>query len=106
MDVGVDEGVGVFVIVAVAVLVGVRVGVSVNTGVNVGVGVGVLVGVGVSVGVGEGVLVGDDGRNVDGGTVTWIETLSKTVRALCDRIGSLFSAVRSRKPTIFGTIGR
>jgi hypothetical protein len=106
--VGVKEGVGVFVIVAEGVTVGVWVGVAVNSGVGVLVGVGVFVGVGVSVGVGEGVSVGVDGCHVDGGTVTWIATLTKTVRALSARMGSLgVSALeRERKGTIFGTIGR
>jgi hypothetical protein len=98
----------VLVIVAVAVLVGVRVGVAVNSGVNVAVGVGVFVGDGVNVGVGEGVWVGVDGSKLDGGTVTWIETLSKTVRALAALIGSLGVSKfeRERKGTILGTIGR
>ena len=86
---------------------GVTVGVFVNTGVGDGVKVGVLDGVGVGVGVLDGVKVGEEGRYVDGGIVTWIETLSKTVRALSDVIGPLaLVSVRSRKGTILGTIGR
>ena len=105
--VGVSEGVDVNVDVGVSVDVGVRVGVFVNTGVGDGVKVGVLDGVGVGVGVLDGVKVGEEGRYVDGGMVTWIETLSKTVRALSDVIGPLaLVSVRSRKGTILGTIGR
>ena len=101
------EGVGVFVIVAVGVLLGVCVGVAVNTGVGEGVGVGVLVGVGVGVGVLLGVLVGVFGLKVDGGIVTWMATLTKTVRALAEVIGPLgLVSVRARKGTIFGTIGK
>jgi hypothetical protein len=104
--VGVKEGVGVFVIVGEGVMVGVRVGVFVNSGVGVLVGVGVFVGVGVSVGVGEGVHVGVDGSQSDGGTVTWIATLTRTVRALKASIGSPPATERSRNGTIRGPIGR
>ena len=94
-------------IVGVRVGEGVWLGVLVNTGVGDGVKVGVFVGVGVGVGVLVGVLVGVFGRNVDGGTVTWIATLSRIVRALCEVMGPLaLASVRSRNGTIFGTIGR
>lgn len=109
---GVTGSVAVFVTVGVRVIVGdgvnvaVKVGVFVNTGVLVGVGVGVLVGVGVRVGVRVCVAVGEDGCQVDGGTVTWIATLTRTVRALSAWIGpEALASERSRKPTILGTIG-
>ena len=101
----------VSVAVGVSVWVGVAVGVLVFTGVKVGVGV--LVGVGVFVGVGEGVGVGvlvavdEAAIQVEGGTVTWMETLTKTVRELRDLIGPLaLVSDRSRKPVIRGTIGK
>jgi hypothetical protein len=104
--VGVRVIVAVLVAVGVSVRVGVLLGVLVKTGVGVGVLVGVFVGVGVGVGVRVFVAVGVEAVHVEGGTVTWIETLTKTVRALCASIGLLLATERSRKPTILGTIGR
>jgi hypothetical protein len=107
VSVCVKTGVNVFVTDGVNVGEGVADGVSVNTGVGDGVKVGVLDGVGVGVGVLDGVNVGEEGRCVDGGIVTWIETLTKTVRALADVMGPLaLVSVRSRKGTILGTMGR
>ena len=100
--------VGESVAVRVRVAVGVAVGVFVFTTVGVGVLVGVFVGVGVSVGVGEGVAVDEAAIQVDGGTVTWMATLTKTVRALSDLMGSLGVSPLDREinGTILGTIGR
>lgn len=84
--------VGVFVIVGLSVGEAVMVGdgvmdaVAVKMGVLVGVSVGVLDGVKVGVAT-VGVLVGVEGLNVEGGTVTIIATLTKTVRALRAFIG-------------------
>jgi hypothetical protein len=84
--------VGVLVIVGLSVGEAVMVGdgvmedVAVNTGVLVGVSVGVLDGVNVGVAT-VGVLVGVEGIKVEGGTVTIIATLTKTVRALRAFIG-------------------
>ena len=102
------------VIVGVRVTVGegVRVGVWVSVGVKIGVFVGVLVGVLVEVGVLVGVFVivavGVEACHVDGGTVTTIATLTKTVRALSAVMGSagVSALERERNGTIFGTIGR
>jgi len=110
--VGVKVGVRVLVTVGervgvgVSVRVGVTLGVLETTGVKVAVLVGVFVGV--LVGVWTGVLVAVDvlGKKVLGGTVTKIETPTRTVRALCASIGLVFASERSRKPTILGTIGR
>ena len=103
--VGVSVMVGVSVTVGEIVAVGVMVGVSVNTGVFVAVLVAVLVGVGVST---VGVKVGVDGMNVEGGTVTTMDTLTKMVRALFALIGSagVSSFERLIKGISLGTIGR
>ena len=79
--VGVVVMVGVIVRVGVSVRVGVTLGVAVNTGVFVAVSVGVLEGVNVGVFT-VGVAVGEEGRKVEGGTVTTMGTLTKMVRAL------------------------
>lgn len=109
--VGVKVGVRVLVTVGERVGVGVSVSVGVTLGVleTTGVKVAVLVGVfvGVLVGVWTGVLVAVDvfGKKVLGGTVTKIETPTRTVRALWPLMALPLSAERSRKPTILGTIG-
>lgn len=102
--VGARVTVGESVTVAEALAVGDTVGVFVLTGVLVGVAVFV----GVGDGVGLGVFVGVDvsGFQLEGGAVTKIETLTITVRALSASIGSPLAFERSRKPTIFGTIGK
>ena len=99
--------VGERVMVGESVIVGVTVGVSVNTGVFVAVLVGVEDGVNVGVAT-VGVEVGEDGINVEGGTVTTMDTLTKTVRALSAFIGfgGVLSWERLIKGINLGTIGR
>ena len=114
--VGVRVGVSVCVRVLVAVGDRVIVGESVKVGVELGVSemmgvkVAVLVGVSVAVfvGVARGVFVAVDvsATNTGVSTVTWIEILTRIVRALCALMGLLLATERSRKPTIFGTMGR
>jgi hypothetical protein len=112
VSVGVRLGVRVLVTVGDKVAVGVREGDGVILGVleTTGVGEAVLVGVldGVFVGdaIGDGVNVEVDGVYCGGGAVTWIETLTRTVRALWPLMALPLLAERSRKPTILGTIGR
>src|SRR5215213_2936065 len=103
--VGDGEGVTVFVTVGDSVEVGGRLGVDVTIGVEVNVLVGVLEGVNVGVTGGVGVLVGVEACHVEGGRVTTIGTLTRTVRALCASMGRPLSTERSMKPTILGTIG-
>jgi hypothetical protein len=105
---GVSVIVGDSVTVGESVGVGVTLGVLVKSGVGEGVKVAVLVGVGVGEKIGEGVWVGVEGVQVDGGTVTWMATLTKTVRELWAVMGSGGESVldRERKGTILGTIGK
>lgn len=103
--VGVKVIVGERVIVGEIVIVGVMLGVSVNIGVFVGVSVGVSVGVGVGVST-VAVAVGVDGCQVEGGTVTTIDTLTKMVRALSALMGLPVSAERLIKGIILGTMGK
>lgn len=110
VSVGVKVRVGVLVTVGERVAVGVCVGDGVILGVFVITGVFVTVFVGVLVGggdVGVRVLVEVMAMKVLGGTVTKIETPTKTVRALCATIGlgGVLLLERSRNPTILGTIG-
>ena len=108
---GVRLGVRVLVTVGDKVAVGVREGVGVTLGVFEMTGVGEAVFVGVSVGVfvgdaiGDGVNVEVDGVYCGGGAVTWIDTLTSTVRALCAMMGLFVTSERRRKPTVLGTIG-
>jgi hypothetical protein len=111
---GVHEGVGESVLVAVGVTVdegvglGVRLGVLVTSGVGEGVSVGVSVGVKVGEAIGEGVQVGVEGVQVEGGTVTWMETLTKIVRALSAVMGSGVGSFleRDKNGRSLGTTGR
>jgi hypothetical protein len=106
--VGESVFVGVRVVVGESVGLGVLLGVLVKSGVGEGVSVGVSVGVKVGDAMGEGVSVGVEGVQVEGGTVTWMETLTKTVRALSASIGSGVGSFleRDKNGTILGTIGR
>jgi hypothetical protein len=108
---GVGEIVGVWVIVGEAVALGEAVNVAEGLGVlvkpgRVAVLVAVLVAVGVAVGVPVFVGVDVSGCQLEGGAVTNIVTLTITVRALWALIALLLASERSRKPTIFGTIGK
>lgn len=111
VSVGVRLGVRVLVTVGDKVAVGVRVRVGVvlgvfeTTGVRDAVLVGVLDGVFVGDAIGDGVNVEVDGVYCGGGAVTWIDTLTRTVRALCATMGLFVASERRRKPTILGTIG-
>ena len=111
VSVGVRLGVRVLVTVGDKVAVGVRVRVGVvlgvfeTTGVRDAVLVGVLDGVFVGDAIGDGVIVEVDGVYCGGGAVTWIETLTRTVRALCATMGLFVASERRKKLTILGTIG-